>query len=284
MLQKYLTALFACAILFVSVSMAQETPQWKVGDRIEILNLSKEWVPGTIIGTVDWNGKLLYRVKLDDDNAPNVYFNHTPPTDIRSRGGQAAAPVNGAPGGNDEQGAPAGGAFKVGDQVDTFYDPQHGHNRGTVIQMGDRKYKVHYTGCEPAFDEWVDASLVQAPATISSGAPQITYLFGRWRTTTVAVGGNYAVWGHSPGIEIKGDGTYTWKQYAGKPPVTGRWITDAKVPKQNEGTPKFDGLIVKDENGEPWKAFKWAVGNDNIDRIEIDKMCSGLSDVGSRVR
>ena len=283
MLQKTLTALFVCTILFVSVSLAQDA-QWKVGDKIEIRNLSREWVPGSVIGTVDSDGKLLYRVKLDDENAPNVYFNHAYPADMRSRGGQAADPPNGTAGAAGAQVNLGAGGFAVGDMVDTFYDPNRGHNRGTIIEAGDRKYRVHYTGCGNQFDEWVDASLVQTPATISRGATQITYLFGRWRTTTVAVGRNYAVWGSSPGIQINADGTYTWYQFAGRPPVKGSWTTDAKVPKLNEGTPKFDGIIVKDADGIPWKAFKWVVANDSEDGIEIDRMCSGMSEVGSRVR
>jgi hypothetical protein len=283
MLSRLAIAVFACAALFVTISFAQDTTQWKVGDKVEILNLSKEWVPGTVIGTVDWNGKTLYRVKLDDENAPNVYFNHTDPAEMRPRGGKpAAVPGDGDNGGNGG-GEPAAGGFAVGDKVDTFYDAKHGHNRGSVIALGDRKYKVHYTGCETAFDEWVDASLVRPPATISSTAPEITFLFGRWRTTTVAVGGNYAVWGHSPGIQINSDGTYIWKEYESKPATKGTWTTDAKVP-MGEGTPKFDGIIVKDADGNPWKAFKWTVNGSNEDHIEIDRMCSGLSEVGSRVR
>jgi hypothetical protein len=188
MCNKLAIAVFACAALFVSISFAQDAAQWKVGDKVEILNLSKEWVPGTVIGTVDWNGKTLYRVELDDKNAPNVYFNHTPPSDMRPRGGNPAPVPGNDNGGNGSGTQPAAGQFAEGDMVDTLYDPRHGHNRGTIIAVGDRKYKVHYTGCEDAFDEWVDSSLVRPPSTISSTAPEITYLFGRWRTTTVAVG------------------------------------------------------------------------------------------------
>ena len=176
----------------------------------------------------------------------------------------------------------AAGAFKVGDRVDTFYDQAHGHNRGTVIGVGDRRYKVHYNGCKT--DEWVDASLARPGATISAVAPEITFLFGKWRTTTVAVGGNYAVWGKSPGIEINPDGTYVWYQFAGRPPIKGRWTPEAKVPGIVEGTPKFDGVIVKDADGNEWKAFKWVVKGDPNPGIEIDRLCLGMSEVGSRVR
>lgn len=271
----------------VFVSFGQDQTQWKVGDKVETRNLSKEWVPGTIIGTVDWGGKLLYRVQLDDPNASTVYFNHTPASDIRTRDAQpqvANAPAENRRFPNNPKMPDAGGAFKVGDRVDTFYDERRGHNRGTIVDIGDRKYKVHYVGCTKTFDEWVDASLVQTAATISTGAPEITFLFGRWRTTVVAVGGNYVAWGKTPGIAINADGSYIWYQPDGKPPVKGTWTTDAKVPKLVEGTPKFDGVVVKDAEGNEWKAFKWVVKSDTQDRIEIDRMCSGLSEVGSRVR
>src|SRR6202035_4111872 len=139
-------------LLFISAPgfFAQDQAQWKVGDKVEIRNLSKEWVPGTIIGTVDWDGKLLYRVQLDDPNAPNVYFNHTDPSDIRARGGQRALadkPTGNQPIADNPTTLNAGRARKIGDRVDTFYDEKRGHNRGTIIEVGDRKYKVHYVGC-----------------------------------------------------------------------------------------------------------------------------------------
>ncbi len=255
--------------------------QWKVGDKVEIPNLSKEWKPGTIIGVLNEDGKTFFRVQLDDANAPNVYFNHTLAGDIRSRGGEKAGPT--AIGQPQTGGVVAvGGSFKVGDRVDTFYDENRGHNRGTIIEVGDRKYKVHYTGCTKTFDEWVDASLVRTPATISAAAPEIKFLFGRWRLTEVAVGGNFVAWGKAPGLQINADGSYIWYQGAGKQPVKGTWATDAKVPKLNEGTPKFDGVIVKDEVGQEWKAFRWVVKGDTKDHIEIDRMCLGISQVGNR--
>ena len=256
MKQKTTLIIFTSVLLFIGASnfFAQNRQLWKVGDKVEILNLSKEWMPGTIIGTVDWDGKLMYRVQLDDANAPVVYFNHTPASDIRARDGKQTSenPAdNQRAGENPKQ--QNGGAFKLGDRVDTFYDENHGHNRGTIIEVGDRKYKVHYTGCTKTFDEWVDASLVRPPATISADAPEIKFLFGKWRLTEVAVGKNFAAWGQAPGIQINTDGTYIWYQEAGKPPVKGKWVTDAKMPKLNEGTPKFDGVIVKDSGGQEWK-------------------------------
>lgn len=282
MQKKIISTIFASVLLFVGTSYSfAQTAQWKVGDKVEILNLSREWVPGTIIGTVDWNGTLMYEVKLDDDKAPNVYFNHTPVSDIRPRGGGNQKPQNNQQP-NDIQSQNFGGAFQVGNTVDTFYDVNRGHNRGTILETRGNQYKVHYTGCEEAFDEWVDASLVRPPATISADAAEIKYLFGKWRLTTAAVGYNYMVWGSSPGIQINPDGTYVWYEDSAHPPTKGKWRTDAKVPKLNEGTQKFDGIIVKDSEGNEWKAFHWKPAGETKDLIEIDRMCSGLSEVGSR--
>ena len=283
MKKTILSVLLALMMLLVFNFVAVAQAQWKVGDKVEIPNLSKEWKPGTIIGILNEGGTLYYRVQLDDPNAPNVYFNHTLPTDVRARGGQNTEIAPNMP---VDAGGPKpipGGAFKVGDKVDTFYDQNRGHNRGTIIETGDRRYKVHYTGCAKTWDEWVDSSLVQPPATIAADASEIKYLFGRWRLTEVAVGGNFVAWGQAPGIQISADGTYIWYQAAGQRPVKGQWVTDAKVPKLNEGTPKFDGVIVKDEVGQEWKAFRFVVKGGTKDLIEIDRMCLGVSQVGSRL-
>jgi hypothetical protein len=264
-------------------SLAQNAPQWKVGDKVEVKNMSGEWVRATVLEVVDWRNYgrgFAYRIETEDKNAPNTLWN-APADSVRAREDRkkednlpadiaAAQPQN------------LNGEFKLGDLVDTLYDPGHGHNRGTIIETGDRKYKVHYTGCEKAFDEWVDASLVRPPATISADAPEIKFLFGKWRLTTVAIGGNNVVWGSSPGIQINADGSYIWYENSTDKPTKGKWRTDAKVPKLNEGTQKFDGLIVRDSEGHEWKAFRWRPTGETKDLIEIDRMCSGLSEVGSR--
>lgn len=263
-------------------SFAQNAPQWKAGDKVEVKNMSGEWVPATVLEVVDWSASgrgFGYRIETDDKNAANNLW--TAPADtVRARGGQK--PKDTGQANDDAQTQNFDGRFKVGDVVDTLYDPNHGHNRGTIIEAGDRKFKVHYVGCEKAFDEWVDASLARPPATISADAPEIKYLFGRWRLTTVAVGGNLVAWGKSPGIQINPDGTYLWYEDSTHAPTKGKWRTDARVPKLNEGTQKFDGIVVKDSEGNEWKAFRWRPDGATKDLIEIDRMCSGLSEVGSR--
>ena len=123
-----------------------------------------------------------YRVHTDDPKAPNTEWAAAPDS-VRARADQPAErppndkPIGGQPREGDPGHANNGGAFKVGDRVDTFYDQTHGHNRGNVIAVGNGKYQVHYNGCKT--DEWVDASLVRPRATISAAAPEITFLFYR---------------------------------------------------------------------------------------------------------
>ena len=292
MKQKFVLIFFA-AIMLSSVSdiYAQDQPQWKKGDKIEVRNMSYVWVPATILEVIDWRDAgrgYAYRVETEDVNAPNRYW-AAPANTVRALPGNKENKNNGENNNkennnkeNNKVNKNADGKYKVGDRVDTYYDETRGHNRGTIIEVGNGKYKVHYNGCKSTFDEWVDRDLVHSPNTISANAPQITFLFGKWSLTEVAVGHRNVFWGNSPGIQINADGTYTWFEDAGKPPIKGRWITDAKVPGLDMGTPKFDGVIIKDAQGEEWKAFKWVTKNDNKAGIEIDKMCSNGSKVGSR--
>ncbi|MDB5221867.1 MAG: hypothetical protein JWN83_534 [Chitinophagaceae bacterium] len=288
MKQKFLSVLFAAAILLAGVLKiyAQDEPKWKAGDKIEVRNMSYVWVPATVLEVIDWreSGRGFgYRIQTDDVNAPNRYWT-APANTVRALPGKNNKQAQDENKNNDkEAGKNEGGDFKVGDQVDTYYDATRGHNRGTVIAVGNGRYKVHYTGCKATFDEWVDRDLVKNPNTISANAPGITFLFGKWSLTEVAIGNGNVFWGRSPGIQINADGTYTWYEDFGKQPVKGRWVTDAKVPGLDMGTPKFDGIIIKDAQGEEWKAFKWVVKNNNKPGIEIDKMCSNSSKVGSRL-
>jgi hypothetical protein len=289
--RSFVKLIFACLLLIAcaSLTMAQDTPQWKVGDKVETLNLSQEWVPGTVIGIVDWRAQgrgIRYRVQLDDANAPNVYFNSAPAESVRARGGQPAAgpaggPANDRPAGNNAN-TPGRGAFKVGDLVDTYYGPNQGRDRGTVIAVQGNNYKVRFIGCNR--DETLDWSLVLAPATISANAPEITFLFGKWSLTKVGMFSGGMAWGKAEGIQINADGTYIWFQGAGKQPVRGRWVTDAKIPGKDMGTEKFDGVLIKDAMGRDWKAFRWVVKSDDHDGIQVQRMCDAESVVGSRAR
>ena len=308
-------------LLFAMAAFSQ-TQQYRVGDKIEVLNLSYEWVPAKITGIDTWNGKLVYHVELDDKNAPNVILNYTPPDHIRPRGGARqqqptrggnttnTSTNNSGDGGlgsigsmgnmgsifkNDPprdggQAKTAGGGTptglanaEVGTPVDGYYDKTHGKMRGVIMDGDGNKVKIHYRGCAPNWDEWVDRSQAHVPNTISAGDPAITFLFARWRLTKVGISSYNVAWGSAEGIEISPGGTYTWYQGKGQPPVRGKWQTDAKVPGTDNGTPFYDGVLVKDAEGQDWKVYKWSVKG-YPDGIQVQRMCSGESIVGSRAK
>lgn len=289
MKQNLLSVFFAAMLLLGNVFHigAQDQPKWKVGDKIEVKNMSQTWVRATVLEVVDWRdgGRGFgYRIQTEDANAPNRYWT-APANSVRNLpdNNNNNKENNNNIRENDRDNKNAAGKFNVGDRVDTYYDETRGHNRGTIIEVGNGRYKVHYNGCTTTFDEWVDRDLVRQPATISANAPEIKFLIGKWSLTTAAVGHNNVFWSKLPGIQINSDGTYIWYQGGDKQPVKGRWVTDAKVPGLDMGTPKYDGIIFKDANGQEWKAFRWILKNDNSEQIEIDKMCSNSSQRGSRI-
>jgi hypothetical protein len=271
-----------------SVAFAQDQPQYKVGDKVMVKNMSAEWVPASIIKIEDWRSYgrgFAYRVHLDDANAPNTEWAAFPDS-LRLR----TAPTTTEPKENaaNDQPAPPANAdaknLKVGDRVDTFYNPKQGDKRGTVIAVGDSKLKVHFDGCDPVRDQWFDHSLVRTPATISPNDPQILFLVGKWSMTTVATSALITAWGKTNGLQINRDGTYVWYQDGGKPPVRGRWQTDAKVPGATDGLPALDGILIKDAGDILYKVYRWNPKGNTEDHITVERVCFGTSDIGRRVR
>lgn len=161
---------------------SQDQPLWGKGDKIEVRSMSYEWVRATVLEVIDWRDAgrgFAYRVETEDANAPNRYWT-APANTVRT------LPENNGNKNNDRVNNTdrvvnknAGGKYKVGDRVDTYYDETRGHNRGTIIDVANGKYKVHYNGCRAKFDEWVDAALVKNPNTTSANAPEIKSLFGK---------------------------------------------------------------------------------------------------------
>lgn len=276
-----LGTLFVSVILLVFLTgsvFAQA--QFKVGDKVEIVDLSHDWVPGTVIGVLN-DGGLYYRVKLDNENASTVYFNHVVLASIRARGGVGQPDQGGGPVVNPPpQNVPAGGDNNdAGDLVDVYYNATQGWNRGRIVERNGNKVRVRFIGCER--EETVDRSQIHAPATISANAPPISFLFGRWALTKVGTSSYNTAWGRADGVEIKGDGTYMWIKDAKT--IKGRWVTDAKVPGTDSGTQFYDGVLIKDASGREWKILKWVVKG-YPDGIQVQRMCSGETLIGSRAR
>ena len=286
MKQKLTLAFFVCVSLLASASVSSaQSLQFKVGDEVEAYTTwsfagSTGWAKARIV-EVDTSGqhKGPYHVRYDGQN--ESYDEWQMVDRVRPRAGQPAQADNQNAGGN--RTTANGGTFHVGDRVDVFYRQNQGKNRGTVIEIGDGKYKVHYDGCKDYFDEWVDRTLVRQPAQISSNAPEIKFLIGKWATSTVGISSAAVAWGKSGGVQINPDGTYIWYQTGGKPPVKGKWAVDAKVEGADTGAQKYDGVLIKDAAGQPWKVYRFE-SSDNAERITIRLLCSGITDVGHRVR
>ena len=287
MLQKS-ARIFLTSVMLIagaSISFAQIL-QFKVGDEVEAYTYqsfapSTHWAKAKIVA-VETNGqhKGPYQVQFDGQDSS---WNEWPLIDsVRSRAGSLIA-ANPLPNGNGPK-TNVGGAWGVGNLVDVFYDAKRGKDRGTIIEVGDGRYKVHYTGCKAYWDEWVDRMLIHPAATISNEAPAIAFLKGKWSMTTVGISRVAIAWGKSNDIQINGDGTYVWFQSGGKPSVKGKWVTDAKVEGTDTGTAKFDGILIKDAQGQEWKLYRRIVESDSQDKVTIHQMCEGITDIGTRVR
>ncbi len=259
-------AIATVVFMFTAVSFAAaQTPQFKVGDEIEAFTY------GSMGGTTHWGkGKVVGFNPARQASPYEIQWDGQPTTMNEYIGRVRAREANGV-------------GFKVGDYVDTFYGEKQGKGRGTVIEAGDGKYKVHYVGCKAYWDEWVDRTLVQSAATISVNAPEIRFLVGKWSMTTVGISSRAIAWGKSNDILINGDGSYTWYQSGGKPAVKGEWTGDPKVEGAKDGTSKIDGIRVKDAQGREWKLYRRIVG-DNQDKVTIHQMCEGITDIGTRSR
>src|SRR5207244_779696 len=131
-------------------------------------------------------------------------------------------------------------------------------------------------------------------ATMDASAAPLRFLVGKWAMftpsypTTVVRGNDvyreYGPGGKSPPLEIKADGSYVWYFDYGKAPVSGRWQPDPKVEGADSGTQSYDGVLIDDPSGQPWKVYRWVVKSDSEDHITAQQMCSGISDIGTRIR
>lgn len=307
---KFAGVFFASVLIiaFASISLAQ-TMQFKVGSEVEAYtNLTFEgktgWVKARIIG-VDTNGQHSggpYQVFYDGQNEMYSFWVRT--DQVRPRAGQPN-PVVDQPAGNNPIAGTTTSQFKVGDRLDVFntgYTPPIPRGRGTIIEVGDGKYKISYEGCASFHDDWQDRMSVQPEATVSATDPEITFLIGNWAMfspsypNTVVRGDNvyreYGTGAKAPPLQIKADGSYVWYFDFGQPPVTGAWSTSATVGERkvrgaaNEGishTLTDTGIIIKDPKGAKWKVYRWIMpGQDQ--RITAHLMCSGETMVGSRIR
>lgn len=264
--------------------------QFKVGDTIYVNAFYAGCVKAKGTGT---DPKYSVRIEEGQYKDRETFYNANRVGDCNQ-----GAPQDNQPQGNqnqngdepaNDQPAPHSGNLKVGDRVDVYLSGNiEGKNRGTIVETRDSQYKIHYDGCKQRDDVWENISFVRPAATISSGDPAIRFLVGKWSMTSVGVNsdalGTTAAWGRAPGIQINGDGTYTWYQGGGKAPVKGIWTTHAKIEGARFGTETENGIIIKDAVGTQWKMYRRKSTIDNGDHVTIRSMCESLTQMGTRIR
>lgn len=294
--------LVASGLLFIStvVSLAQEAPNFKPGDAVEAHSYfyNPPWHKAKVVSVgKECQAPRAYKVVFIGEGAEDHGLTCVSPDEIRSLEAEkptaAAIGDNKAAGDNNPQ--PAAGAFKVGDRVDVL--PKYGPDkaqRGTIMEVAAGGYKVHYDGCGAHFDAVVDRDELHPAATISAGAPDIRFLFGKWAMFTpsypnTVVRGNtvyreYGMGAKAPPLQINADGTYIWYDEFGKPPVKDKWTTDAKIEGAKFNTAFTNGVVIKDSKGGLWKVYRRKVEGDNTDHITTHTMCSGLTVIGTRIQ
>ena len=269
-------ALLAATVPF---ALAAGGPKWKVGDHVEAYDLyTNTWEKGTVQDVLDNRSSgagFSYHVKLDHKpSGSQIDILLVREDQIRAIGG-------------------AKRKFAVGALVDVYDSSGKGKDRGTVIAVGaDGRYRVHYPGCSAKFDEWVDSQSLKPAAKISASSAPIRFLVGKWLLFTpsypVTIIRNdeilreYGTGALAPPLLIKGNGTYVWYYAYKKPPVKGKWRTDAKVPGARVGTGTEDGILIDDPSRRPWKVYRWR-SPDGKQRIITRLMCFGVTNTGTRL-
>jgi hypothetical protein len=270
----------ALVIGTVTQAAAQAPPKYAAGDRVEVNTYGTDgkYQTGTITKVDDQrpNGNLKYLIHLD---APSP--------------GSGASDVSAFE--NEVRPLVAFTPFAVGSVVDVYWSPGVGRDRGTVKEvLPDGRYKVHFPGCNASTDPLVDHALVLPPKKLSRSSRQAKFLIGKWimftpsyPNTVVHDGTIYRQYGsgaRTPPLVIKAGGKFVWYFDFGKKPVRGRWKTDAKIPGADNGVATIDGLVIKDPQGNPWKVYKRTVKGDHKSHITAQRLCSGITDIGTKAR
>lgn len=245
---------------------------WKIGDKVQVRTSSMEkWDNASIWLVLTDRTPTQYKAKMDvmgkySDDYPLVSANQ-----IRSADAKPTA------------------KFALKSRVDLMYPNGSPHTRGSIIAiMPDGRYKVAIDGCNPKWDEVVDWNQVKAAPYIPNSHPDIAAIVGKWALftpsypNTVVRGNNvyreYGMGAKAPPLLINADETYTWYNEFNKPPVKGRWVTDAKVEGLTSGIESFNGIIITG----PDSYYK--IYRDRADHIVMERLCWGTTDLGTRIR
>jgi hypothetical protein len=281
-----------------AASLAQDAPKFNPGDTVEAKSYfyNPPWHKARVVSLGrECQAPRPYKVVFIGEGAEDHGLTCVGADEIRALEVPQPPAAGNNPADQNNPQPPRDGAFKVGDRVDVYasYDKDKAQ-RGTIIETAGGQYKVHYDGCGAHFDAFVDRGDLHPAATISADAGEIKFLFGAWKMftpsyPTTVVSGNtlyreYGTGAGAPPLRISADGTYVWYDEYGKPPVTGRWATDAKIEGAKYNTAFVDGVIIKDSQGGLWKVYRWKPEGDNQDRITARTMCSGQTVIGTRIR
>lgn len=296
MIRRMARMFLGSALLLIggAASLAQDTPKFKVGDIVEAHSFffTPPWHKAKVVNVGrDCESYLPYKpyhvvfIEPEEDHGLACVGND----EIRAI--EAEKPSADADKTvNQNNPRPVGnGTFRVGDRVDVF-----AKRRGTIIEAANGRYKIHYDGCEKHWDDWRDRAELRPEATISADAPEIKFLVGKWvmftpsYPTTVVRGNNvyreYGMGAKAPPLQINADGTYVWYFDFGKPPVKGKWRTDARVEGEKYTAAAEVGIVIKDPSGGEWKVFRRQSTMDKEDHITAQTMCSGQTVIGTRIR
>jgi len=179
-------------------------------------------------------------------------------------------------------------AFAPHSRVDVYYPDGAFRTRGSVVQVLNNSYKIHFDGCPAGDDKVFDKALVKQPDAISATDADITSLTGKWIFFTPSYPSShdeqrkmlneYLSGAKEPPLLINSDGTFIWYYQFGKPPYNGKWIIDAKVPGQTHGAQSFNGIILIDPDSHYYKLH-----TDQNGHLIADQLCMGNTFMGSRI-
>lgn len=275
-----LLLLFGILMSTISKGYTQEGPtgaqQFKVGDKVEATYLG-DWKPATIIGPLQTNefGKT-YEIHFEGQTYSfgRISAQYVRPrSTVKDKGSEKTgttppatippAATNGALGGGFRMGEKVlyrgGGALWSGDAEIVSYD------------AAKRQYRLRFPS---GSGDIVPCHSVARPGTASPD-----FFVGKWAvfisgaTSTFVKGGDlyrrFSSGASLPPLEIRGDGTYTWRSDKGKV-IRGQW-------KPREDVPGI--TILKGLDGKDWTVYEstegYATTAKTVDEIRFHHLPSG---------
>jgi hypothetical protein len=261
-------------LLMISVLPASSWAQtnWHIGDKVQVRTSSMDkWDNATIYLVLTDRTPTQYKAKMDVAGKYSDDYPLLRADQIRSADAKPAT------------------TFSLNSRVDLLYPDGSPHTRATVIEvLPGGRYKVGIDGCPSKWNEVVDWNQLKPAPAISITHPDITAIIGKWAMFTpsypnTVIHGNdilrqYGTGAKAPPLLINANGTYIWYNEYNKPPVSGPWITDAKVEGLSSGIESFNGIIIADHD------YYYKLYSDRPDHIVSERLCMGTTDMGTRIK